>query len=77
MLADAEEVDADLIGKDALLDDIADRLGVRVGPSPCPWLVRSPNVSSPRTSGNAPSVPATMGDSPPVWRDSIDEESPD
>ena len=29
VLADAEEVDADLVGEDALLDDVADRLGVR------------------------------------------------
>jgi hypothetical protein len=31
VLADAEEVDADLVGKDALFDDVADRLGMRLG----------------------------------------------
>ena len=31
MLADAEEVDADLVGKDALFDDVSDGLGVRLG----------------------------------------------
>jgi hypothetical protein len=30
MLANTEEVDADLIGKDALPDDIPNRLGMRV-----------------------------------------------
>jgi hypothetical protein len=30
MLADPEEVDADLIGQDALLDNVPDRLGVRL-----------------------------------------------
>ena len=29
VFADAEEVDADLVGQDALLDDVADRLRVR------------------------------------------------
>jgi hypothetical protein len=29
VLANAEDVDADLVGKDALLDDVADGLGVR------------------------------------------------
>jgi hypothetical protein len=31
VLADAEEVDADLVGEHALLDDAADRLSVRKG----------------------------------------------
>ena len=31
MLADAEEVDADLVGKHALFDDVPDRLGVGLG----------------------------------------------
>jgi hypothetical protein len=30
MLADPEEVDADLVGEDALFDDVADRLGMRL-----------------------------------------------
>jgi hypothetical protein len=29
VLSDAEEVDADLVGQDTLLDDVPDRLGVR------------------------------------------------
>jgi hypothetical protein len=29
MLADSEEVDADLVGQDSFVDDMADRLGVR------------------------------------------------
>jgi hypothetical protein len=32
VLADAEEVDADLVGEHALLDDIPNRLGMRVRP---------------------------------------------
>jgi hypothetical protein len=28
VLTDAEEVDADLVGQDALVDDVPDRLGV-------------------------------------------------
>jgi hypothetical protein len=31
VFADAEEVQADLVGEDALLDDVADRLRVREG----------------------------------------------
>jgi hypothetical protein len=31
VLADAEEVNANLVGKDALLDDVTDRLCVRFG----------------------------------------------
>jgi hypothetical protein len=32
MLADAEEVSADLLGQDSLLDDVPDRLGMRERP---------------------------------------------
>jgi hypothetical protein len=53
VLADAEEVDPDLVGEDSLLDDVPDRPGVGVQRPSLSW-VRSPNVSKPRTSGNAP-----------------------
>ena len=48
MLADAEGVDADLVGQHALVDDVADDLGVgqRLPSGP---IVTSPNVSSPNS----------------------------
>jgi hypothetical protein len=52
VLADAEVVDADLVGEDALLHHVPDGLGVgeraAVG-----VVVRSPNVSRPNSRGNA------------------------
>jgi hypothetical protein len=53
VLADAEEVDPDLVGEDSLLDDVPDRPGVGVRPA---VVVVGPiaELSKPRTSGNAP-----------------------
>jgi hypothetical protein len=51
MLADAEEVDPDLIGEHALLDTLRIVWACDSG-RPAWWCVRSPNVSRPSTSGN-------------------------
>ncbi len=62
VLADADEVDADAVGEHALLDDVADDLGV-ADVAPSSVLVTSPKVSMPNSTG------AVMGASRSIAND--------